>query len=272
VQAAPDPDPSPFGQEGRAPACLVLHGFTGTPFEVRPVAEALAAAGYAVRAPALPGHGTTADDLQDRRRKEWCDFVEAESEALAAKNGPIVAMGLSLGALLALRLAATRPELVRGIVCLAPALRLRAWSEWPLAAMSRWNAAPRFGIPKLGGSDIRDPQMRRRNPGYRTQPLRAAVQLYRLARDVEKVLGRISTPILCIHGARDHVVPPFATDEVLRGVASKDRTRVILPESAHVLPLDVEKDEVCRVILSFVGRISGGEATGDRKQATGNGQ
>jgi carboxylesterase len=242
VDAAIDVDPSPFEAAGRPPACLVLHGFTGTPFEVRPVAEALAAAGYEVRAPTLPGHGTSADDLQDRRRREWSEFVEDRAAGLAAAHGPIVAMGLSLGALLALRLAADRPELVRGIVCLAPALRLRAWSEWPLAAMSRWKAAPRFGVPKLGGSDIRDPIMRRANPSYRTQPLRGAVQLYRLARDVEGVLGRISAPILCVHGARDRVVPPFATDEVLRGVASRDRTRVILPESAHVLPLDVEKE------------------------------
>lgn len=253
--AADLPDAAPFESDGRAPACLLLHGFTGTPFEIRPLGEALVAAGFAVRAPLLPGHGTTVDDLMDRRRKEWCEASESAASNLA-KDGPIVLVGLSLGALLALRIAALRPELVRGVVALAPALRLRAWSEWPLAALSKLRAAPRIGIPKMGGSDIRDRAMRARNPSYRSQPLRGAVQLYRLARDVEGLLGRVSAPILCIHGARDHTVPPFATDEVLRGVASAERHRVILPESGHVLPLDVEREKVAREVVAFVERIA----------------
>jgi len=250
------PDAAEYESAGKAPGCLLLHGFTGTPFEVRPVAEALAARGFAVRAPLLPGHGTDVADLMDRRRREWCEAAAAEAEALAALHGPVVLVGLSLGALLALWVAAERPALVRGVAALAPALRLRAWNEWPLAAMSRWKAAPRWAISKLGGSDIRDPEMRRRNPAYGAHPLRSAVQLYRLGRDVEGMLGRVTAPILCIHGARDRTVPPFATDLVLRGVASTDRRRVILGESGHVLPLDVEREKVAAEVVAFVERLA----------------
>lgn len=253
---APDlPDAAPFEAAGKPPACLLLHGFTGTPFEIRPVGEALARAGFAVRAPLLPGHGTTVDDLMDRRRREWCEATE-DAAADLAKDGTIVLVGLSLGALLALRIAAVRPEIVRGVAALAPALRLSPWSEWPLAALARLRAAPRIGIPKMGGSDIRDRAMRARNPSYRAQPLRGAVQLYKLAREVEGLLGRVSAPILCIHGARDRTVPPAATDEVLRGVASADRQRVIMAESGHVLPLDVEREKVAREVVGFVERLA----------------
>jgi len=255
AKLAPDlPDAAPFEAAGGPPPCLLLHGFTGTPFEIRPLGVALAAAGFAVRAPLLPGHGTTVDDLMDRRRVDWTEATEEEAVALA-REGPIVLVGLSLGALLSLRIAAVRPEIVRGLVCLAPALRLRRWTEWPLAVLSRLRAAPRIGIPKMGGSDIRDRAMRERNPSYRAQPLRGAVQLFRLARDVRGLLGRVTAPILCIHGARDRTVPPHATDEVLRGVASAERQRVILPESGHVLPIDVERDRVAEEVVRFVRRV-----------------
>jgi carboxylesterase len=253
---SPDlPDASPFEADGRAPACLLLHGFTGTPFEVRPIGEGLARAGFRVRAPLLPGPGTDVEDLMDRRRKEWCDASEEAALALA-REGPIVLVGLSLGALLALRIAAVRPQIVLGVVALAPALRLMGWTAWPLAALSRLRAAPRIGIPKMGGSDIRDPAMRSRNPSYLVQPLRGAVQLYRLAREVEGMLGRVSAPILCIHGARDRTVPPSATDEVLRRVASAERHKVVLPESGHVLPLDVERAKVVSEVIGFVERLA----------------
>ena len=54
---------SPISIAGDGRGVLCLHGLTGTPFEVRPLAEALGTAGYTVEVPLLAGHGATLRDL-----------------------------------------------------------------------------------------------------------------------------------------------------------------------------------------------------------------
>src|SRR5512140_677964 len=104
-------DPSPVFIPAKGPAALCLHGFTGTPYDVAPVARALAEAGFAVSAPLLAGHGT---DVAALAASTWNDWVESAEAALvrikAASDGsPVSLVGFSMGGLLALRLARTRP-------------------------------------------------------------------------------------------------------------------------------------------------------------------
>src|SRR6516162_9766508 len=112
-----------FELPGDRGACLLIHGFTGTPWDVRPLGEALSRAGIAVQAPRLPGHGTTPAAMLDARAPDW---LLACDEALAQLPGRRVAVaGLSMGALLALVLAARHPNRVTGVAALAPAVRFR---------------------------------------------------------------------------------------------------------------------------------------------------
>src|SRR5215470_18932258 len=109
---------APFEMPGIRPACLLIHGFTGTPWDVRPLGEALARAGHAVRAVRLPGHGTTPRAMLEATAPDW---LLACDEALAELPGPRVAVaGLSLGALLALVLAARHPRRVAAVAAMAP--------------------------------------------------------------------------------------------------------------------------------------------------------
>src|SRR5438477_5580237 len=84
---------------------LCLHGFTGTPFEVRPLAEALAARGFTVSAPALAGHCGTLDELACTGWPDWLASAEQALDRLLAEVGgrPVAVAGFSLGGLLALR-------------------------------------------------------------------------------------------------------------------------------------------------------------------------
>jgi len=94
-------------------ACLLLHGLTGSPAEMRPVGEALAAAGFRAVGPLLPGHGTTPEDLDITTR---ADLVQAAESALLSLEGArrIFLCGLSVGGLLAIHLAA-RPWVREGL-------------------------------------------------------------------------------------------------------------------------------------------------------------
>src|SRR5215831_6705959 len=96
---------APFNLGDGPDACLLLHGLTGSPAEVRPVGEALAKAGFRAVAPLLPGHGTSPEDLYVVTR---ADLLAAARAALLGLSGArrLYLCGLSAGALLAIHLAA----------------------------------------------------------------------------------------------------------------------------------------------------------------------
>src|SRR5881409_299059 len=106
-----------FALAGSRPlGCLLVHGFTATPEEMRPLGEALAARGFPVRAVCLAGHGT---DLAGLARTGWADWFASVTDGLArlqAEVPRVAVTGMSLGGLLALHLAATRPATVEGLV------------------------------------------------------------------------------------------------------------------------------------------------------------
>ena len=81
-------------------AALLVHGFTASPWEMRPVASDLEQRGYACLAVRLPGHGTTPGDLARRRWEEWDAAVTQAFDLLAERFGRVYGVGLSTGALL----------------------------------------------------------------------------------------------------------------------------------------------------------------------------
>ncbi|HEY0714774.1 MAG TPA: alpha/beta fold hydrolase, partial [Polyangia bacterium] len=135
-----DGDKSPFYARGTGQrAVLCLHGFTGTPFEVRPLAEALAAQGFTTLAPVLAGHGGTVDDLAETTHVEWLASAETALQALSREVGgaPIMVAGFSLGGLLALRLARLHPTSVAALAVMAAPLRLSPLQAMGVRAIAR---------------------------------------------------------------------------------------------------------------------------------------
>ena len=98
---------------------LLVHGFSGTPFEVRPLGEALWRAGYTVYAPRLAGHGTTAQDLAASTFHDWRRTVSDAFDRLRTEVDRICVCGLSLGGLLTLDLARERGAEIAAIQVLA---------------------------------------------------------------------------------------------------------------------------------------------------------
>src|SRR3954454_10384176 len=105
------PGAEPFSHDASAGdvGVLVSHGFTGTPQSMRPWAEHLAAAGFSVRLPRLPGHGTTWQEMTRRRSEEWYPAVAASLTELTTRCSKVVVAGLSMGGTLVTRLAEERP-------------------------------------------------------------------------------------------------------------------------------------------------------------------
>ena len=245
----------PFALGDGPDACLLLHGLTGSPAEMRPVGEALAQAGFRAVGPLLPGHGTTPGDLYSVTR---VDLVRAAESALVALRGArrLFLCGLSAGSLLAIHLAAQSwvreglPDF-SAIVLLAPAIEF-AGSTWLFTnVIGRLPALPL--LLGKGGRDIRDPPDDRENVGgsYDAIPMRWGAELRRLSQEARKLAPRVHAPTLILQGALDRTLSASGA-RWLQGMLDSSRVELrMLARSGHVLPLDVEKAEVCRSIVSF---------------------
>jgi carboxylesterase len=243
---------------GHGPVVVLVHGFTGTPWELEPLVDALAGAGYAVRAPLLPGHGESPAALARATWEQWRTHIEREVDRALDVHTHCIVVGFSLGSLLALAVGASRQH--RGVIALgalATALELDPLVQRGLAlAEALGRLVPGINVPKVRGSDVRDPDAKRHNPAYRTQPLRAAREILRGQRAVKEVLANITVPVLVVHGRADETTPLSASMAL---VAACERAPVelrVLPRSAHLLGRDVEFGAVCEAVVSFVERVS----------------
>ncbi len=243
---------APFERAGRTPAVLLLHGFTGSPYEVRPLGEALAARGLAVHAPLLPGHGTRPRDLALVAPGAWSAAAARAFDALRAEHDRVVVAGLSMGALLALELGAERGSEVDRIVAMAPALDLGWLAETVLRAARRIRPESTFFVPKLIAGDANPTPLALANPTYRATPIRAAVLLIDLIDRVKTLLARVTQPLLVVHGERDRTIPVRASRATLAAVSSADKRLIVLGASRHLLPIDVDKDVLISEVVRFV--------------------
>jgi carboxylesterase len=94
---------------------------------MRFVAQALARAGMTVLCPQLAAHTGSFDELQDSRWQDWYASAEAALDQLRHRCDTVIVAGLSMGAVLALMLAAERKKDVDGAVLYAPTLTLDGW-------------------------------------------------------------------------------------------------------------------------------------------------
>src|SRR4051812_2345004 len=112
----------PFDLPGGPVGVLLCHGFTGTPQSLRDWGEHLAEAGFTVRCPLLPGHGTRWQDANASTEDDWYDELSQALDDLVGRCSTVVVAGLSMGGTLALRLAERRPDDVAALVLVNPSL------------------------------------------------------------------------------------------------------------------------------------------------------
>jgi carboxylesterase len=235
---------------GGPDAVLLLHGLTGSTFELFPVAERLNAAGLRCLAPIMAGHGGEPSDLLGVPWTEWVAKAARDLERLRGARRTFV-VGCSMGALVACALAHDHPERVDGLVLLAPALRLQPQGR--LAAfLGRRGILWRVVVPKTAGSDVRDPVMRARNTCLPGVPLAAVAELDALAAHVDRQLPGIAAPALVIAGAHDHTVTVAGARRLARRIGSGPAEVVVLPQSYHLVGIDVDRDRCAEDALRFV--------------------
>jgi carboxylesterase len=227
---------------------VLLHGFGGSPGSLRGAAAWFEARDVSVRLPRLPGHGTSVDDLARTRWNDWADEAGRALTALRERCERVAVLGHSMGAALALHLAAERADDVAALALANPYLRDR---RLMLVPIGRW-------FMKSTSAHATDSSNGARDPGrYDRRPVEAIVTLRDFLRVVDRELPRVRAPIAVFTSAVDHEIPAGSAERILSRVASVRTERIECPNSFHALPLDRDAPMIFERSLAFFADVTG---------------
>lgn len=237
--------PEPDRANGAAALCL--HGLTGTPYEVRPIAEALVQRGLRARGPWMAGHEDGADALARTSWQDWVEGARSELAALRSEHDRVFLVGLSMGGLVSLCLAET--DEVEAMVVIGTPLVLSPPIPQLLPLIRRFVSSR----PKTG-SDIQEPRARARHPGLEAMPFSAVAELIALQAKVIPDLPKVRCPILVAHGRLDRTARPRDAVRIHEEVGSTEKELFLLERSGHVATVDYDGPALARAAADFLGR------------------
>jgi carboxylesterase len=270
---------------------LLSHGITGSPAEMKPLVRKLAAAGFTVSCPALAGHCSTLRELKRTRWTDWYASLEAALRALRERCSTIFVSGLSMGALMALKLAADHPEAVNGVATLSATFFYDGWNvprfrqryllplalHSPLRFFYSWHEPAPYGIKDerirniIAAVYAGDAAQRPEKYGYSEFPGVTIRETFRLIKAVKRDLGRITAPLLIVHATEDDMATLENARFLASRVASASVDTFFVDDTYHVLTLDRRKHDVAsRVAEFFLGLQATSDAVAEREAAYGN--
>lgn len=241
-----DPRPFALGPASSRVGCLLVHGFTGSPVEMRPLGEATAAAGYRSIGVQLPGHGTEVAALDGIHRHDWLEAVRDGRRWLEESCDEVVLIGLSMGALLVTVEAARQPP--AALILLAPAFRIAN----PLIKLAPWFGWLPGSIPAPAESGLTSVEGWKSLWHYERRPIRAARELHALSQQAGEALEAVSCPTLVIQGALDKSIDPQGARRAFDRLAVAEKRFVWLERSGHIVTADVEAERVFEETLRFI--------------------
>ncbi len=246
--AAAEPDEA----SGRRIGVLLSHGFTGCPASMVPWGKHLAAHGFGVAVPRLPGHGTTWQEMNGTGWQDWYGELERAFEKLSAESDEVVVGGLSMGGGLVLKLAADRGRDVSGVMLVNAAVASNNKQLLAVPVLKRV-------IPSMPGigNDIKKPGQD--EYGYDRVPLKALGSMMALWKEVRGDLPKVTQPIVHFRSAEDHVVDPSSSQIIASKVSSRDVTERILENSYHVATLDNDAPAIFEESVEFIRRVTSGD-------------
>lgn len=246
---------SPGHGERAKTGILLVHGFTGSPASLRPLAEMLARRGFAVELMRLPGHGTQIREILPTRYDDFRAAVVAAGRALGARTERMILVGLSLGGTLSLDAASSELS-PAGVVSINAQILNRdglAIRLGPLIERLLPIVPPR--LAGLTPNDIAKPDSDEQ--AYTWVPTAAGNSIVRALSRVRGQLPNLACPVLVMYSEKDHSVPPANSKALLELIDRKLTEEVVLERSFHVATLDYDLELIEDKIAGFADRIAG---------------
>ncbi len=270
--------PFMIGSEEAEIACLLIHGFSGAPTEMRGLGDALAEQGMRVYGVLVAGHNGDPEEFIVSGRKTWLASVE-EGLAQLDQYKTVFVAGLSMGGVLALNLAIRHPERLTGVIAMSTPTRLerniktrlvplaRYFIKWfyPLKALNFNNPKVQAEVLKQAQSrdatittiDFNDPHIVNHIKSLVRIPVPAIAELFALINQTRRNLNKLRIPLLIIQSKRDQTVKPQCAEELYQLTTSApSKSLHWLAESGHVITTGVEREEVYQLTISFIKTTS----------------
>lgn len=241
-------------------AVLLLHGFTGSPWEVRPLGESLAARGFHVHAIRLPGHGLGPEAMA---WVTWRDWERAAEQALEQLQGfaHVFVAGLSMGALLGMLLAARHPDRVSGLALMAPVWKLRPLDGRVLRRLRWLPIADWTGLwVSKTTTDIEDDAARADAPILPRYPLARLYDLFTIQDHARAVVAQVRCPALVAAAEQDHVVDFQSVERLVR--ALPQARLLTLRRGFHILPRDNDRALLADAVAGFFDGLAARDPAG----------
>jgi carboxylesterase len=243
------PTAEPFFFPGNRTGCLLVHGHTGAPKEMRWMGEFLANQGYSVLGLRLAGHATTPEDMRRMHWNDWIASIEDGFYELKGCTDQIFIIGLSLGGILSLQFAANHP--VTGIIAMSTPFTLPKDPRLPflgiIALFMPWL--------KQGPPDWHNPDAAKDHICYPYFPTRSVIELRNLLKEMRASLPRITVPVLIIHSKHDTGVIPQNAEQILAALGSADKHVFWVENSGHVIPREPDRELAFQATHKFIQRI-----------------
>lgn len=267
---------------------VLIHGVTGTPTEMRPLARHLQRLGYRVEVPLLAGHGVGYREILASTWLDWLASLREAVQQVAATSSQVIVAGLSAGGLLGLLLAGECPQ-VGGLALLSVHFGI------PGSKISRRDyllSRLLAGLPVLRRHwyfvehppyGLKDERLQQRISAaihasrqgqtdqyglFRTYA-ETMHQVYQLEDAARRMASRVHCPTLILHSFEDTMLSVHNATTVYRVIGSADKTMVFLTGCDHVMTVDLQKERVAERVGSFVRHVT---AVGSLQRGALNGR
>lgn len=218
-------------------ACVLIHGFTGSPKEIEIIAEHLTNKGFAVATPTLAGHGLEMN-RRSMARTSWSDWVASAETAIKEmkeSHEEVYLVGFSMGGVIAAHLATKYP--IKKLV---------------LLSASYIYTNPKSFIKDLKNKPFTKEQLTRYIYKFKHTPLKATINFRKLVKELGPSINNVDVPIMIIQGELDDLVDPSSAEFIYNTVKSKEKSMHLLPKSKHVICWGCEKELVIELVDKFL--------------------
>lgn len=229
------------GENGKG--ILLIHGYTGTPAEMRLLGNHMHDKGYTVLGVRLPGHGTKPEELNETEWQHWYAAAEEGFLRLQKMCSEVMVAGLSMGGLLAIKVAAELPVTKAAILAAPIYVQDKRVPFLPML---------KFFISYLKKRKRNYFAAEKYNLSYDVMPVKPLSSLFALVELCkEKLLKKITIPCIVLQSTIEHTVNPSSAQYIYDNISSTDKKLVWYKNSGHILTLDVEREDVFKEISKF---------------------
>lgn len=244
------PTAEPFLFTAGRTGCLLVHGFTGTPKEMRWLGEYLAEQGHTVLGIRLAGHATQLPDMVRTRWWDWMASIEDGLNILKCSTDRIYILGLSMGGVLSLLSAARYP--INGVVAMSTPYSLPQDWRMKLIHILKW-LKPEFSKEP---PDWHNPNAGQDHVSYPIYPTRSIAELAELMAEMRKTLPLVSIPVMLIQSRQDTSISTDSMQSIYDHLGTSNKETLWLDNSGHVLTREPDREILFNAIAHFIYRVN----------------